>query len=134
MASQVAAGLMTAAMGFVAHEWGHLAGTVMSGGVAHPAKSLASPFLFSFDVEKSDRRAFLGMSYGGYAGTAVATAAILAFVPRDRLSGRLALAATALGAAATLALEIPTTIRVARGGAFPQGGVYAGDPTRNVES
>ena len=123
----VGAGLLTASLGFLAHEWGHLAGAVVGGGVVEEPQSLGSPFLFLFNVEASDRPAFLAMSYGGYAGTAIAAIAILRLVPRDTLAGRLALGATALGVAATLALEVPTTVRVARGGPLPAvGGVYAG--------
>jgi len=123
----IGAGLLTASVGFLMHEWGHLAGAIAAGGVVEEPASLGSPFLFFFNVEASDRRAFLAMSYGGYAGTAIATFAILRLVPRDTPAGRIALAATALGVAATLALEVPTTIRVARGGPLPTvGGVYAG--------
>ena len=123
-------GLLTAALGFAAHEWGHLAATLASGGVAHEPESLSSPFLFSFDVEHSDRRAFLAMSAGGYLGTLVAASVITKLVPRDRLSGKIALGATALGVAATLVLEVPTTLRVALGGPLPRGGVYAGNADR----
>lgn len=101
----------------------------MSGGVVHEPERLSSPFLFFFDVQNSDRRAFLAMSYGGYAGSALATLAIAALVPRDRWSGRVALVAATLGTLATLALEVPTTVHVARGGPFPSGGVYRGEPT-----
>lgn len=118
------AGGLTALSGFLAHEWGHLAGTALSGGVAHEPERLSSPFLFFFDVGKSDRRSFLWMSYGGYAATALASAAIFSFAPTDRWSGKVARSAAALGALATFALELPTTIRVARGGPFPSGFVY----------
>lgn len=118
------AGALAAVGGFLAHEWGHLAGTVFSGGVAHEPEQLSSPFLFFFDTKKSDRRQFLWMSYGGYAGTAIASAAIVLLTPADRWSGKVARAATLAGAIATLALELPTTVRVARGGAFPEGFVY----------
>ncbi len=118
------AGGLTALSGFLAHEWGHLAGTVLSGGFAHEPDNLASPFLFFFDTTRSDRRSFLWMSYGGYAATVAASAAIVCFAPADRWSGKVARGATVLGAPATLALEIPTTVRVARGGDFPTGFVY----------
>ena len=128
----VSTGLLTALVGFGAHEWGHLAGALASGGVVDEPTSMTSPFLFFFDVGRSPRPAFLAMSYGGYIGTVVAAAAIATFVPRRALSGRVALAATAVGLVATFALEMPTTIRVARGGPLPRGGVYAGDPDRAV--
>lgn len=134
VASGVSAGLLTALLGFLAHEWGHLAGAILSGGVVEEPASVTSPFLFHFDVERSSRASFLGMSYGGYVGTAVAALSIAALVPREKLGGRVALVATALGIATTLALEIPTTVRVARGGPFPSGGVYAGDPAARERS
>lgn len=125
----VAAGVLTALMGFAAHEWGHLGGAVAAGGVVEAPQSLSSVFLFHFDTEKSDRRAFVAMSVGGYAGTVLASVLILKLVPRDRVSGRVALAAAALGALATFALEMPTTWRVARGAPMPTGGVFAGEGT-----
>ncbi len=126
----VGAGLLTGLVGFAAHEWGHLAGSIATGGVVHEPDALTSPFLFFFDVEASSRRAFLGMSYGGYAGTVLASLVILRFVPPKTLAGKVALAATTAGVLATFALEIPTTVRVARGGPLPKGGVYRGDPDR----
>jgi hypothetical protein len=62
----VLVGLFVPYVGFLVHEWGHLAGTLLSGGRAHPPESLAPFFLFFFDVETSTRRQFLAMSYGGY--------------------------------------------------------------------
>lgn len=118
------AGGLTALSGFLAHEWGHLAGTALSGGYAHEPDSVSSPFLFFFDTQRSDRRSFLWMSYGGYAATIAASAVIVCLAPADRWSGKVARGATVLGALATLALELPTTVRVARGGAFPTGFVY----------
>lgn len=121
----VTAGLLTTLVGFFAHEWGHLLGAIAGGGVVHAPRSLRSPFLFFFDVERSDRRAFLAMSYGGYAASGVALAVIMLAVPWRTLSGMTALVATGLGVLATFAIEVPTTVRVARGGALPSGGVFA---------
>lgn len=121
----VAAGLLTTLVGFFAHEWGHLLGALAAGGVVHAPRRLTSPFLFFFDVSKSDRRAFLAMSYGGYAASAVALAIIMVAVPWHALSGLTALVATSLGVLATFAIEVPTTVRVARGGPLPSGGVFA---------
>lgn len=121
----VLAGLWTTLVAFLCHEWGHLAGTVLAGGTAHAPRSLLSPFLFYFDVARSDRRAFLWMSYGGYLASALSLAALVALVPHEALSGRVALGTAALGVLVTFALEVPTTIRVARGAALPRGGVFA---------
>jgi hypothetical protein len=121
----VVAGLLTTLVGFFAHEWGHLLGALSAGGIVLAPRRLYSPFLFFFDVAKSDRRAFLMMSYGGYAASVVALAAILLSVPWRTLSGVTALVATSLGVLATFAIEVPTTVRVARGGPLPSGGVFA---------
>lgn len=121
----VLAGATASLAGFLCHEWGHLAGTVAAGGTARAPRTLASPFLFYFDVARSDRRAFLWMSYGGYAASLLAVAVLLACLPWAALSGKVAAIAAGLGTAVTLALEIPTTVRVARGAALPRGGVFA---------
>ncbi len=121
-------GVLTTVSGFLCHEWGHLFGTWLGGGVAHAPKRLASVFLFFFDVERSSRRSFLSMSWGGYVASAVAGALIAALVPWQALSGRVALGLTFVGVAVTFALEVPTTLRVARGGRLPQGGVFIGEP------
>ena len=76
----VAAGVAAPTVAFLLHEWGHLAGAILSGGVARPPAHLASPFLFNFDCEASDRRQFLAMSIGGYAASAVGLVAILSLI------------------------------------------------------
>lgn len=124
----IAAGALAALSAFLVHEWGHLIGTFVSGGVAHPPPSLAAVFLFHFDVEKSDRRQFLAMSYGGYLATALAVVPLALWIDLGRVSGITGLVLSVLGIGATLVLEIPTTVRVARGGPLPSGGVYEGKP------
>ena len=120
----VAAGLMTTVIAFFCHEWGHLLFALGAGGIVEPPGSLASVFLFFFDVGRSDRRAFLMMSYGGYVASVLALPVILVAVPWSALSGQVALLTASLGVIATLALEIPTTVRVARGGPLPRGKVF----------
>ncbi len=122
----VAAGVGAGVVGFLMHEWGHLAGAKLSGGVAHIPSKLTSPFLFHFNVKESTRAQFAWMSLGGFAATAVASRFIWKTVPRGALSGRIALVTTAAGIAVTVAAELPTFIRVVRGGPLPHGGVYAG--------
>ena len=123
----IAAGVLVAVSGFLAHEWGHLLGAVVSGGSVRAPERLVSVFLFAFDTARSTRRQFLMMSYGGYLGTALSLVVIAVVVDPTRLSGLVAWGLVAVGVLATLALEIPTTVRVARGGALPTGGVYASD-------
>ncbi len=118
------AGLTTTLVAFFAHEWGHLGGAIVAGGTVHAPRTLLSPFLFFFDVAKSSRRAFLAMSAGGYVASAAALIAILLFVPWGALSGRVALLTAAAGVLVTFVLEVPTTVRVARGGELPRGAVF----------
>ena len=120
----VAAGLMTTVIAFFCHEWGHLLFALGAGGAVEAPRSLASVFLFFFDIGRSDRRAFLMMSYGGYLASAAALVAILVLVPWSALAGKVALVTASLGVVATFALEIPTTVRVARGGPLPRGKVF----------
>lgn len=121
----ILAGLLAALVGFLLHEWGHWLGAVSAGGVVHAPRKLYSVFLFFFDVARSSRRAFLWMSYGGYAASTLGVGLMVALLPRDAWSGRVALLAAAIGMLVTFALEVPTTLRVARGGELPRGGVFA---------
>lgn len=118
----VAAGALTAVAGYLAHEWGHLSAARFAGSVVHLPESPASPFLFRFDPERNGRREFLAMSAGGFAASAAVVALLLAALPLDALSGRVALALTGLGVLATALLEIPPAWRVLRGGPLPRGG------------
>ncbi len=124
----VLAGLLVPYAGFLAHEWGHLAGTLLSGGRAHAPSSLVTFFLFFFDVETSTRRQFLAMSYGGYLATLVVVALLAVWIDVSRISGVIALALSVIGIGVTFARELPTTWSVARGGPLPTGGVYRGTP------
>jgi hypothetical protein len=58
----------------------------------------------------------------------VALVAALVWLPRDQLSGQVGLAIVVIGIVATLVAEVPTTIRVARGGQMPHGHVYRSEP------
>jgi hypothetical protein len=126
LVSSAAAGVLTAVVGFLVHEWAHLAGARLYGSeVRYPNRWLA-PLLFHFDTTTNDRRQFLAMSYGGYLGSALGTAAIVAWAPLEALSGRIALGLASAGLLVTALAEVPTTVRVLRGGPLPRG--YAFDP------
>ena len=124
----VLAGLSTGVLAFVAHEWGHAMGSKLSGATIYFTDSITSPFLFFFDTGASTKNQFVAMSMGGYAASALALVAALVWLPRDQLSGQVGLAIVGLGIVATLAAEVPTTIRVARGGPMPRGYVYRAAP------
>jgi len=117
-------GLMTGVVGFLFHEWGHALGAKLSGGTIYYTDRLSNPFLFFFDTVKSTRQQFLAMSYGGYLATAIAVIVALACMPWDRLAGQIGLAIAALSLVVTVLAEVPSTVRVARGGPMPSGYVY----------
>ena len=124
----VLTGVLVPVLGFLLHEWGHLLGTWMSGGIAHAPSSLMTFFLFYFDVEKSTRRQFLAMSFGGYLATFFVVLGLIAWIDLSRWSGMIALVLSVLGIGVTVALELPTTWKVWRGERLPTGGVYIGEP------
>jgi hypothetical protein len=119
-----AAGAVTALAGYLGHEWGHLLGGRLGGAVLHPPAHVTDPFLFRFDADRNGRAQFAAMSLGGFAASAAIVAALLAWLPLDALSGRVALGLTAAGVLATLVLEVPPFVRVLRGGAIPRGAAY----------
>lgn len=121
LAASVAAGVLLTIVGFLVHEWGHLAGSLATNSRVHFPNRVAAPLLFHFEVEHNDRRQFLWMSYGGYAGSLVGLALIGAVARPEALSGKIALALAGLGTLATFIAEVPTTIRVARGAPMPNG-------------
>ena len=128
VAVQIAAGVLTAIVGFLLHEWAHLAGARWTAShVRYPNRVLA-PLLFHFDCKTNGRSQFLAMSYGGYLGSFVGVGLILLLAPLDRLSGQVALGLAGVGMVVTLLAEVPTTVRVLRGGPLPTG--YAFNPPK----
>lgn len=119
-----ACGVMVTLVSFLAHEWGHLLGAVASGGRVERPRRLATPFLFHYDTARSTRAQFLWMSAGGYLASSLCLAGVVGWADPASVSGLVALALTGIGVAVTLALEVPTTVRVARGAPLPTGGVY----------
>jgi hypothetical protein len=68
------------------------------------------------------------MSYAGYLATLGVIGALALWIDPTRVSGQLSLTLSVVGIGVTLAREVPTTWRVARGGPLPAGGVYRGTP------
>ena len=79
----VAAGVFAAISGYLVHEWGHLIGARLSGGIVHFPRRVTSTFLFYFDTKNSERHQFLSMSLGGFAASAVVTPLLIAVLPAD---------------------------------------------------
>ncbi len=92
---------------YLLHEWGHLLAALASGGTAYPPGRLNHPSLFSFDVNRNDKRQFTLMSLGGFAVTAVAIYLLYGVLPGEAFEVRVARAGTALLASITLFVEVP---------------------------
>jgi hypothetical protein len=116
----VLAGGLAGVAGYLAHEWGHLAGAWATGSVVQVSERPTALFLFRFDSERNTRRQFLGMSCGGFAASAGVVALFVATLPFGALSGRLAALLTGLGVLAAAVLELPVAWRVARGAPLPR--------------
>ncbi len=110
----VLSGALVTLVAFIAHEWGHLAGALRSGGIARPPRTLASVFLFEFDQKASTREQFLAMSVGGYLASILAVIAIACWIEVRSPSGITTLALAGTGIALTFALELPQTWKVYR--------------------
>jgi hypothetical protein len=117
-------GVGTALVGFLMHEWGHLAGSLLSGSTVDFPKRLITPLLFHFDSAKNDRRQFFWMSAGGYLASLIALAGIALLCPLSTRAGRVALGLGSLGVLATFTLELPITWKVWRGAPLPMGAAY----------
>jgi hypothetical protein len=117
----VIAGVLVAVAGFIGHEWGHLAGSLLTKSAVHYPQTALSPLLFHFDTKRNDRAQFLAMSWGGYIATALGTALVVAIVDARAWSGRVALVLTVGGMIVTLVAEVPTTVRVLLGRPLPDG-------------
>jgi hypothetical protein len=121
------AGAAAAVSGYLAHEWGHLIGARVSGGVVHFPKSVVSTFLFYFDTKNSDRRQFLSMSLGGFVASAIVTPFLLLALPAGAISTYVAYVLIVAGLIATAWLELPLYFRVLRGAPLPRGFVFRSD-------
>jgi hypothetical protein len=117
-------GVATAFVGFLAHEWGHLVGSIASDSAVDFPPSIWSVLLFHFDSAKNDRRQFLWMSAGGYLASFISLAAIVTLCPWWSWASRIAIALAGLGVVATFVLEVPITWRVWRGAELPTGVAY----------
>jgi len=124
----VAAGVMTAVAGYLAHEWGHFLGARAGGSALRLPTSAREVFLFNFDVRRSTPAQFVLMSSGGFAASLIVVVLLLAVLPLPSLSSLIALGLTAAGVVATAVLEVPPFVRVLRGGPLPRGAAYASEP------
>jgi len=120
----VAAGALAAIAVHLTHEWGHLLAARAAGSRVHYPERVSSTFLFFFDVGANDRRQFLAMSLGGFAGSAIALPVLFASVPAGALSSWVAMGLAGAGFVASLVTELPPFLRVMHGAPLPRGFVY----------
>jgi hypothetical protein len=124
------AGALTAICGYLFHEWGHLAGALMSKSEVRLPERASEIFLFNFDSDRNDARQFTTMSSGGFLASGVAIIFLSLVLPRDTLAAKISLVLVALGVIATAILEVPPFVRVLRGGPLPRGAAFVGDDDR----
>ena len=108
------------------HEWGHLVGAHLTRSVYVPARRVYSPFLFSYDSERNNRRQFLIMSLAGFAATALFVAAFAVWMPQDQQAGRIALKGAFVLAGLTVVFELPIFARALFGDSVPRTGLFDG--------
>jgi len=129
-----AAGTLTAICGYLFHEWGHLAGAMVSRSEVRLPERAREVFLFNFDSDRNDARQFATMSSGGFLASAIAIAVLLVALPPGVLATKISLALVGLGVVATAVLELPPFFRVLRGGPLPRGVAFVSDDNRGDES
>ena len=103
----------------IIHEYGHYAGTVLSGA---PHKVLRKParyfFMFNFDMKAGTTRQALWLSWGGVLGSWLLVAALFLLLPMDGWASA-ALVATALGNAVNASVfEVPVIRKTMETGEF----------------
>ena len=101
------AGLLVGGTAFVLHEWGHLAGALVSRSVLHLNHDLRAPFIYSFDARKNSLKQFVSMSLGGFVATAVLVISFYLWLPDDLLASRVARGAALFLAFLGVTLEVP---------------------------
>jgi hypothetical protein len=109
---------------YLCHEWGHLLGAKLAGGVCHPSNTLKSFYLFHFDTRHSSVRQFLAMAAGGLVASTILLPFWLTVLPLHTAAGIAAMALIGLGYVATLATELPVVWRIAHGAPLPHGALF----------
>ena len=118
-ALSVATGIATGLCALQWHEWAHVLGALRAGAPIYPAQRWWHPFLFGIDHARCTREQFVGLSWPAFAATAIYLALFLLLLPRDTLTGQVALAIGVTASALTVLIEVPLAWRVAGGGPVP---------------
>ena len=131
LALAIITALLTTALGYLAHEWGHLLGALAVGArIELPATPFESFFLFRFDRATNTRAQFFAMALGGFAASILSVVLFVLLLPGGGLATYLTLGLVGLGVAATLVIEVPEFWRVWRGGPLPNGAAFVSGPKR----
>ncbi len=129
LALHLVTALLTVSVGYLLHEWGHLAGAWIAGGhFVLPASIGESPFLFRFDNVRSSRAQFIAMSLGGFASSILVVVFLAAALPRALPASWIALGLVGVGVLATFVIEVPMFLGVVRGGPMPTGAAFVSSP------
>ena len=125
LAPAVFAAFCATLIGYLAHEWGHLLGCLVTGARFElPSHPFQSPFLFRFNRVANSRRQFFSMALGGFTASIATVGVLMAILPSGLLATRLTLGLVGLGVAATLLIEVPEFVRVWRGAPLPDGAAF----------
>lgn len=118
------AALLLALAGYLVHEWGHLCGALISRASVILPPGINQAFLFRWDSDRNNRQQFFWMASGGFVASGLTVVVYLVVLDTAFLADRLALILTALGVLATLIIEVPEFLGVARGGPIPNGAAF----------
>ena len=100
-------GILLFACAYVAHEWSHYLGAVVSGGRADIGDNLGSGFLFSFGPEGNTLGTFVAMSLSGFVATGAAVAFFYLGLPDEYLATRVARGGVLFLTMLGVVLELP---------------------------
>lgn len=100
-------GLMLGVCAYLAHEWSHYVGGLVTGSKMGIGTNLASGFLFSFDAEGNSLAQFVSMSLAGFLATALALVFFYQGLPDAYLASRVARGSGLFLALLGVTLELP---------------------------
>ncbi len=121
----VVLGAGAGAISFLGHEWGHLAGAIVTGSTVRPAPRLTAALLFSFDSKRNSQLQFAVMSLSGFAVTGTALYVAYGLLPDGDFAVRVFRGIVVFSAGLTLFLEVPLlTLSLLRGSILEQAEVF----------
>jgi hypothetical protein len=113
------AGAGVAIIAFIAHEWGHWLGGMVSASRMRAPRKLTSTAVFRYSRENTLRQ-FLTMSVGGFLATGLAVWAVYTQLPEGLLATRVARGAVMFLTFLGVVLELPLVGIAIRKGTTPE--------------